>query len=226
MIGTSRAAHSPFSDLCLGWPRSPRRASRTARRRRGQRLAAAIVALPTIPRFQGDCSMNPASSVFKAYDIRGIVGQTIDERFAEHLGRAFGTEAVAAGERAVAVGRDGRLSGPGLCAALVRGLDVDRARRGGPRRGDHADAVLRGRHARQARLPLGHPGDRQPQPQGLQRLQDGARRPRDLRRRDPGPAPTHGARGLCQGPGAARQHADRRPSTRNASSAIASSRAA
>lgn len=66
--------------------------------------------------------MQVHSSVFKAYDIRGIVGQTIDETFAEHLGRAFGTEALAAGERAVAVGRDGRLSGPGLAAALVRGL--------------------------------------------------------------------------------------------------------
>ncbi|MBP5988878.1 MAG: phosphomannomutase/phosphoglucomutase [Piscinibacter sp.] len=61
-------------------------------------------------------------SIFKAYDIRGVVGKTIDENFAEQLGRAFGSEAVAAGERAVAVGRDGRLSGPGLVAALVRGL--------------------------------------------------------------------------------------------------------
>ncbi len=66
--------------------------------------------------------MNPASSVFKAYDIRGIVGQAIDEAFAEHLGRAFGSEAVAEGERAVAVGRDGRVSGPGLLVALARGL--------------------------------------------------------------------------------------------------------
>ena len=61
-------------------------------------------------------------SIFKAYDIRGVVGKTLDEHFAEHLGRAFGSEAVAAGEKAVAVGRDGRLSGPGLVAALVRGL--------------------------------------------------------------------------------------------------------
>jgi phosphomannomutase len=66
--------------------------------------------------------MHTAPSVFKAYDIRGIVGKTIDETFAEHLGRAFGSEAVAAGERAVVVGRDGRLSGPGLAAALIRGL--------------------------------------------------------------------------------------------------------
>ena len=66
--------------------------------------------------------MQVTASNFKAYDIRGIVGKTIDETFAEHLGRAFGSEAVAAGEKAVAVGRDGRLSGPGLAAALIRGL--------------------------------------------------------------------------------------------------------
>ena len=61
-------------------------------------------------------------SIFKAYDIRGIVGKNVDEAFAEHLGRAFGSECVAVGEKAVAVGRDGRLSGPGLAAALIRGL--------------------------------------------------------------------------------------------------------
>ncbi|NRF67155.1 phosphomannomutase/phosphoglucomutase [Aquincola sp. S2] len=66
--------------------------------------------------------MQVQASAFKAYDIRGIVGQGIDETFAEHLGRAFGSEAVAAGEKAVVVGRDGRISGPGLVAALIRGL--------------------------------------------------------------------------------------------------------
>ncbi|MEY8688998.1 MAG: phosphomannomutase/phosphoglucomutase [Leptothrix sp. (in: b-proteobacteria)] len=66
--------------------------------------------------------MKPTASAFKAYDIRGIVGQALDVEFAEHLGRAFGSEAIAAGERAVAVGRDGRVSGPELAAALMRGL--------------------------------------------------------------------------------------------------------
>jgi len=61
-------------------------------------------------------------TIFKAYDIRGIVGKNVDETFAEHLGRAFGSAALAAGEKAVAVGRDGRLSGPKLAAALMRGL--------------------------------------------------------------------------------------------------------
>jgi phosphomannomutase len=66
--------------------------------------------------------MQVPASLFKAYDIRGVVGDTLDETFADHLGRAFGTVAVAAGEKAVAVGRDGRLSGPSLSAALIRGL--------------------------------------------------------------------------------------------------------
>ena len=66
--------------------------------------------------------MQVTASAFKAYDIRGIVGQALDEQFAEHLGRAFGSEAVALGEKVVAVGRDGRVSGPSLSAALIRGL--------------------------------------------------------------------------------------------------------
>jgi len=61
-------------------------------------------------------------TIFKAYDIRGIVGKNVDENFAEHLGRAFGSVAMSAGEKAVAVGRDGRVSGPRLAAALIRGL--------------------------------------------------------------------------------------------------------
>ncbi len=66
--------------------------------------------------------MQASASIFKAYDIRGIVPATINEEFAEALGRAFGTVAVKAGETTVAVGRDGRLSGPSLSAALIRGL--------------------------------------------------------------------------------------------------------
>ncbi len=66
--------------------------------------------------------MQVAASIFKAYDIRGIVGQTLSEAVAEHLGRAFGTEALRLGEKVVAVGRDGRVSGPALSSALMRGL--------------------------------------------------------------------------------------------------------
>jgi len=66
--------------------------------------------------------MQVQASAFKAYDIRGIVDVALDETFAEHLGRAFGSEAVRLGEKAVAVGRDGRVSGPRLVAALIKGL--------------------------------------------------------------------------------------------------------
>jgi phosphomannomutase len=66
--------------------------------------------------------MQLSASIFKAYDIRGIVPATIDDAVAEALGRAFGTVARAEGETCVAVGRDGRLSGATLSAALVRGL--------------------------------------------------------------------------------------------------------
>ncbi len=84
--------------------------------------------LPTMPELSINSGPGPAismqvtASAFKAYDIRGIVGQALDEQFAEHLGRAFGSEAVALGEKVVAVGRDGRVSGPSLSAALMRGL--------------------------------------------------------------------------------------------------------
>ena len=66
--------------------------------------------------------MQVTASIFKAYDIRGIVPSTLTEAVAEGLGRAFGTVALAEGQTAVAVGRDGRLSGPALSAALIRGL--------------------------------------------------------------------------------------------------------
>ena len=66
--------------------------------------------------------MQVQASIFKAYDIRGVVGTSLNETMAEHLGRAFGTEAKLLGEKAVAVGRDGRISGPSLVAALIRGL--------------------------------------------------------------------------------------------------------
>ena len=66
--------------------------------------------------------MKVDASIFKAYDIRGVVPTTVTEQVAEGIGKAFGTIALAQGETTVAVGRDGRLSGPSLSGALVRGL--------------------------------------------------------------------------------------------------------
>jgi phosphomannomutase/phosphoglucomutase len=65
-----------------------------------------------------------SKSIFKAYDIRGIIGNTLDEGVARQIGHAFGAAALAKGERSVVIGRDGRLSGPALAAALAEGLQA------------------------------------------------------------------------------------------------------
>ena len=66
--------------------------------------------------------MNLSSSIFKAYDIRGIVGKTLNADVARRIGQAFGSAALAKGQTSVVIGRDGRLSGPELTAALATGL--------------------------------------------------------------------------------------------------------
>lgn len=63
-----------------------------------------------------------SSSIFRAYDIRGVVGETLTPETAYQLGRAIGSEAYYRGEQTVVVGRDGRLSGPQLSESLIRGL--------------------------------------------------------------------------------------------------------
>ena len=62
--------------------------------------------------------------IFKAYDIRGIVGRTLTTSVTELIGRAIGSEARKRGQTAIAIGRDGRLSGPELAAALARGIQA------------------------------------------------------------------------------------------------------
>ena len=66
--------------------------------------------------------MNIPSTIFKAYDIRGIVEKELTPNVVKLIGKAVGTESVAKGERGVVVGRDGRLSGPELSEALISGL--------------------------------------------------------------------------------------------------------
>jgi phosphomannomutase/phosphoglucomutase len=63
-------------------------------------------------------------NIFKAYDIRGVVGKTLDATIARQIGHAFGSAVRAKGEGTVIIGRDGRLSGPELTAALAQGLQA------------------------------------------------------------------------------------------------------
>ncbi|MEF8754635.1 MAG: phosphomannomutase/phosphoglucomutase [Accumulibacter sp.] len=60
--------------------------------------------------------------IFKAYDIRGIVGRTLTPAIVSRIGHGLGSLAVERGQRAIAVGRDGRLSGPQLAEALMAGI--------------------------------------------------------------------------------------------------------
>ena len=64
----------------------------------------------------------PAPEIFKAYDIRGIVERTLTIDAVRAIGHALGSEARDRGQQAIAVGRDGRLSGPALAGALAEGI--------------------------------------------------------------------------------------------------------
>lgn len=60
--------------------------------------------------------------IFKAYDIRGIVGKTLTPEIVEAIGHALGTEAMQRKQKEICIGYDGRLSGPELAAALSQGI--------------------------------------------------------------------------------------------------------
>ncbi|MDY0073838.1 MAG: phosphomannomutase/phosphoglucomutase [Thauera sp.] len=64
----------------------------------------------------------PAAEIFKAYDIRGIVDTVLTPAAVQAIGHALGSEALARGQQRIAIGRDGRLSGPALAAALADGI--------------------------------------------------------------------------------------------------------
>jgi len=65
---------------------------------------------------------NLPKEIFKAYDIRGIVGKSLTSEIVEAIGHALGSEAVARKQHSIAIGRDGRLSGPEFAKALARGI--------------------------------------------------------------------------------------------------------
>jgi phosphomannomutase/phosphoglucomutase len=61
-------------------------------------------------------------ALFREYDLRGVVGEELTEAIAEQVGRAYATMAREQGASRISLGRDGRLSSPGLQQALLRGL--------------------------------------------------------------------------------------------------------
>ncbi len=71
--------------------------------------------------------MKVPAEIFRAYDIRGIAGTVLSAAVVREVGRALGTLAREKGAATLAVGRDGRLSSPELCAALIDGLNASGA---------------------------------------------------------------------------------------------------
>jgi phosphomannomutase/phosphoglucomutase len=61
-------------------------------------------------------------TIFRAYDVRGVVGKSLTRDVARLLGQSIGTVMREKGLREIVVGRDGRLSGPELAGALADGL--------------------------------------------------------------------------------------------------------
>ncbi len=76
--------------------------------------------IETVPKL--DQRQAVPTDIFKAYDIRGIVGETLTTDLVADIGRALGSEAYSRGQQTVIVARDGRLSGPELLTALIKGL--------------------------------------------------------------------------------------------------------
>ncbi len=75
-----------------------------------------VAEAPLVPRLALD------RSIFRAYDIRGIVGTTLDTQIAMLIGQAVGSLMADRNLRNIVVGRDGRLSSPDMAAALIEGL--------------------------------------------------------------------------------------------------------
>ncbi len=77
----------------------------------GDTAAPSAPAIPSLP-----------AEIFRAYDIRGVVGKSLTEEYVYWLGRSIGSASIDAGESRVMVARDGRLSGPALSEQLIKGL--------------------------------------------------------------------------------------------------------
>ena len=113
---TSKPA-APEMTLAEALRQAPEPSARSA-------AARAKPSAPTRPRPKDavEAPVNIDRSIFRAYDIRGIVGETLTPAVARVLGRAIGSEGRDRGLKEIVIGRDGRLSGPDMVSALIQGL--------------------------------------------------------------------------------------------------------
>ena len=67
-------------------------------------------------------SFDVSESIFRAYDIRGVVDETLNDGVVELIGKAIASEALSQGQKTLCVGYDGRLSSIAYCEALTKGI--------------------------------------------------------------------------------------------------------
>ncbi|MBK8814705.1 MAG: phosphomannomutase/phosphoglucomutase [Methylococcaceae bacterium] len=78
--------------------------------------------IDVVPESQKITGQSQSAEIFKAYDIRGIVGVSLTKEIVFDIGRALGSEAKELGCRTIVIGRDGRLSSPTLAESLSNGV--------------------------------------------------------------------------------------------------------
>jgi phosphomannomutase/phosphoglucomutase len=86
--------------------------------------APLVLEKPELPKAaaRAETGGDPKDAIFRAYDIRGIVGKSLTQEIVYDIGRALGTEVKAQGCRTIVLGRDGRKTSPGLADAIARGI--------------------------------------------------------------------------------------------------------
>lgn len=113
-------------------PLPRRRASKDANVEEGPTLRESLDQIPLVvapavaegspPPVPGVLGQDVPADIFRAYDIRGVVGRELTPQVAALIGQAIGSVMQVEGLREIVVGRDGRLSGPELTGALIEGL--------------------------------------------------------------------------------------------------------
>lgn len=113
-------------------PLPRRRASKEADVEEGPTLRESLDQIPLAvvpavtegapPPMPGVVGQDVPADIFRAYDIRGVVGRELTPQVAALIGQAIGSVMQVEGLREIVVGRDGRLSGPELTGALIEGL--------------------------------------------------------------------------------------------------------
>ncbi len=82
----------------------------------------APVAMPVAPKAASAPVVDDFAGIFRAYDIRGIVGRGLTVESVQNIGKALASEVKQLGIKTIVVGRDGRLSSPSLTEALAKGI--------------------------------------------------------------------------------------------------------